>query len=139
LSGGVCLTAGSLSHHSDIGYCGTVGIEFQPDPTNSPELELVLRGAWRSFSLETNDDLTVKSVELDIKLNYALFRSPNLFIVGGGGMAQVESGVKETGPIASLGLGIERGSLLVESRFSRVFGDHFKETSFFPITVGLTF
>lgn len=139
LSGGIAATAGTLGHQSDIGYSGAFGFEFKPDPTSSPELELVVRGGWQKFSTDTEYDYTIKSAELDIKLNYAFGRSPNLFVIGGGGLAEVEAGFKETSPIASLGIGIERGSLLLTARASRVFGDHFKEMTFFPIMIGITF
>ena len=139
LSGGAAFTSGSLGHKSDLGYTGSLSIAVRPDPTNSPELALLGRVGWTSFSTDINQDFVVITGEIDIKLDGVLSRSPNMYLVGGGGLAKTEFGFNETSPFVSVGVGIEKGHLVLESRLVRLFGERIQETTFFPVTLGLRF
>lgn len=139
LSGGAALTSGSLGHKSDLGYTGTFSIAVKPDPTSSPELSLLVRLGWTSFPTDTGEDFVIITGELDLKLDGVLSRSPNMYLVGGGGLAKTDFAFTETSPFLSVGIGLESGHLVLESRLVRLFGEQIQETTFFPVTIGLRF
>ena len=139
LSGGATLPVGNLGCDFDIGYAGALSISFIPDPVNSNDLGLVARFAMHRFPSESADNFQIVSGELNIKLDRVFAQSPNAYLIGGGGLAKTELAVTETSPFISIGIGVETGHLVLETRLVRVMGDQIKETTFFPVTVGVRF
>lgn len=139
ITGGASLTAGSLGHKSDLGYSGSFLISIKPDPTDSPELKLIGRIGYHSFPTDTEQDFTIITAELGLKLDRVFSRSPNMYFAGGGGLAKTDYGFTETSPFVSIGIGVENGHLVLEGRLVRLFGNKIKETTFFPVTLGVRF
>ena len=152
LNGGMSATFGTLGEESNLGYNGSVGIGVGASPVVSSQVQLILRLGYAAFPAidAAQNDVSFLTAGLNLKVGRAISRSPNLYVIGGGGYARtrvedaydsegrlLSGGFRETNPYLSLGIGLESGWFVIEAQITDVFGTRVKNYVWMPVTLGI--
>lgn len=158
--GGFAIPAGALNDGSALGYAGTAGIAFRPALGSSPEINVILRTTYYKFPSSTDEsgDVSFAAGGVELQLDRALNGAPNIFLVGGGGVARTEvdphtyisfatgvngvqvtrPGYRENNPYMTAGIGLQTSMLVLEARLTNAFGTRTKNLTWFTLMLEIT-